>query len=60
MYFVVCLCVNTFALCTHRHVVIDQLAPGWQVDGDCVIVKAEIAMVDGRNVAGRRQLFTCH
>jgi hypothetical protein len=25
-----------------------------------VIVKAEIAMVDGRNVAGRRQLFTCH
>jgi hypothetical protein len=52
------LCVNTIALCSLRHVVIDQLVPGWQIDGDDVIVKFEIAMVVGRNVVGRLQLFT--
>jgi hypothetical protein len=39
----------TFGFGTHRHVVIDELAPGRQVDGDCVIVKAHILVGEGRH-----------
>lgn len=39
----------TFGFGTHRHVVIDELAPGRQVDGDGVIVKAHILVGEGRH-----------
>lgn len=47
----------TFRVGRERHVVIDGLAPGDEEDGDGVVVVAHVVVVDGRDVARRRQVL---
>lgn len=53
-------CVVTFGFSTHSHIVIDQLAPGWQVNGNGVIVKAHILVGEGRHESSCRQFGASH
>ena len=49
--------LHTFCFCTRGHVVIDQLTKSREENGHGVVVKAKIAMDEGRDVTGGRQLI---
>ena len=49
---------STFTLSALYHIVINQLAPGGQIDGNGVVVVTHITMVISRHITGCRQLGT--